>query len=549
MNLRKEQIYQMKNYNLNENNYEYNNQLSINELTNENINESFSENFGTNNSIIISAQKVMKSILEFLIFLSEDNEEIKEKIFLDLDIILELAEILFFPDRSILLNFIFKLIKNSEVLQDYVTGGKLNLMFTIKNSKGYKNYTEKEIQNKLIRIERILLYIETSNNYLFYYKRLLTLNKVKHKQEQIKRKINDHILKVEREHKIRYNYKRNLNDIIKNIKIIINRHEKYLIEKEKKDDLLEERKKILDYNYNKENSMFNNILKEEVKTNSESGCFLDNITNSVSLENKGQNKEESVFLSNSRVDILQKSNLKNGMYTKKEEKQNIWKDNPVKGMINIFKTIFGNEKEIENNIISDTSKNSSGEEKFGQKLDIKRKFKDIRLFLNFFENFDLNNILFSEEKYLNEIFNSIEEVKNSKSKLNYIMNGESSSIQLIDGIKLDKDSELGHLVPFNIFNKFFPKFQNEKNFFKKDNFMNVINEDINEDNENDLYNNKDNYMMDENIDYLEENKIFKDKINNNNKLLPKYTHISNLSNASFLQNYNNRIRAIKSNPK
>ena len=154
-----------------------------------------------------NTKKIIKEILEFLTYLSKDNEEIKEKIFLDLDLILELAEHLFPSDRSILLNFIFKLIDNSEVLQEYVTGGKLNLISNIKNSKGYNNYTEKESNNKLIRMDRILLYIETSQNYLYYYKKLLSLNKVKHKEMQIQNLIIKHMQKIEQEYKYKQNYK------------------------------------------------------------------------------------------------------------------------------------------------------------------------------------------------------------------------------------------------------------------------------------------------------------------------------------------------------
>ena len=146
--------------------------------------ETLIEKFNLSHNIIVDTKKVINSILKFLIYLSKDNEEIKEKVFLDLDLILELAENSFDKDRITLLDFIFKLIDNSEVLQEYVTGGKLNLISSIKNSRRYNNYTEKESQNKLIKMDRILLYIETSYNYLYYYKKLLTLNKVKHKREK-----------------------------------------------------------------------------------------------------------------------------------------------------------------------------------------------------------------------------------------------------------------------------------------------------------------------------------------------------------------------------
>ena len=148
--------------------------------------KTMSGKFNLNNSITKGIQKVVRTILEFLKFFSKDNEEIKEKVFLDLDIILGLAENIFITDRSILLNFLFKLIKDSEVIQEYITGGRLNLIFTIKNSRHYKKYAEKEREKKLIRTDTILKYIETSHNYLYYYKKLLTLNKVKHKREEIK---------------------------------------------------------------------------------------------------------------------------------------------------------------------------------------------------------------------------------------------------------------------------------------------------------------------------------------------------------------------------
>ena len=148
-----------------------------------------------------------------------------------------MAENVFVLDKSNLLNFIFKLIKHSEALQEYITGGKLNLLFTIKNSKYYTKYVEKESQNKLIRMDKILMYIETSNNYLYYYKKLLNLNKVKHKRDQIKQLIIGHMRKVENEYRYKFNYKKSLINIIKRTKMILNRIEIPLINQAEMSDI------------------------------------------------------------------------------------------------------------------------------------------------------------------------------------------------------------------------------------------------------------------------------------------------------------------------
>ena len=71
--------------------------------------DTLNEKFNAYNVSIVNMKKLIAIILNFLTFLSNNNEEIKEKIFLDLAIILELAENVFVLDKSNLLNFIFKL--------------------------------------------------------------------------------------------------------------------------------------------------------------------------------------------------------------------------------------------------------------------------------------------------------------------------------------------------------------------------------------------------------------------------------------------------------
>ena len=436
----------------------------------------------TNNTIVVDTKKVITTILEFLTFLFKDNEEIKEKIFLDLDIILELAENLFIYDRSILLNFIFKLIDNSEVLQEYVTGGKLNLISNIKNSLGYNNYTIKENQNKLLRMERILKYIETSHNYAFYYKKLLSLNKVKHKEEQIKTLIRQHMQKVNSEYNInKNNYKSYLMKIIRRSRTIINKIEKSLIDRAINMDI-EAKRKLEESNLrdpkttkkmvaNRESRIKNNKSKGvhfSDKYNSESGYFLNknNIDENTSLQKENEDKKKMEESNNNLKTInnetIRKSILKKKSIFKEEKKESGWHKIPV---IKTIGKLFSNKKDDEESKEDESlNKNEIKEEDMiSHKDKVEKSIKGIKSFLNFFENFDINNTLFLKNKIFNELFNSFDEAKISKSKLSYVVNGDTRSIQLMDGIKLDPESELGHLIPFFIFNKFFPKFSSQSN--------------------------------------------------------------------------------------
>ena len=550
---RKEQMFKMKKFNKNKNN----SQMGVNTFSIYQY-ETLNEKYNINNSIIIDTQKLIKTILEFLTFLSKDNEEIKEKIFLDLDLILELAENLFMLDRSILLNFIFNLIDNSEVLQEYVTGGKLNLISSIKNSKRYNNYTEKENKNKLIRMDRILLYIETSYNYLYYYKKLLTLNKVKHKEEQIKKLISDHMLKIDSEFNLKNNYKRYLINIIQKSKMIIKRIEKPLIQNAINTDKLAEKElnasKLRSPIKPKRNSTLkrdSTIFKKDDKSNSESKFFLNKNTldETLNLEkNEEDPKEDNLRTSKNKKDLLRRSILKKKSL-KEEEKESTWRKNSTKGIFNIFKDLFGIKNEEEKNI-SIISKNSTGEERISTRLKIEQSLREIKLFLAFFEKFDINKTLFIKDKIFSELFESFDEAKNSKSKLSYVVNGDTKSIQLMDGIKLDPESELGQVIPFHLFNKFFPKFrsENESNVFQNYNYLDVINENIDEDSENELYDEKDyKKIFDDNINNIDIKRGISEKVKLTNSVIDN----NNLSKINTFRGsartINNSVRHSKTN--
>ena len=112
--------------------------------------------------------------------------------------------------------------------------------------------------------------------------------------------------------------------------------------------------------------------------------------------------------------------------------------------------------------------------------------------------------------------------------MDFVVEGKNKSYQLIDGIKLDTDSELGQLIPFNLFNKYFPKFYSKKNKNIKQ-YNNIINDNFDEDSENDLYNDKDNDSIQEKTE-LEDDSINNAESNNKNIKNIKLNFLSNENN-------------------
>ena len=469
--------------------------------------DTLNEQINTNKVSMGNIQNLITICLEFLKLLSNNNEEIKEKIFLDLDIILELAENVFVLDKSNLLDLIFKLIKDSEALQEYITGGKLNLMFTIKNSKHYTKYAEKESQNKLIRDDKILMYIETSNNYLYYYKKLLKLNKVRHKRVRMKQLIEDHMKKIENDYKYKYNYKYNLIKHINRVKSILNSIEEPLLkrleieDKKEKTNINKSKIRKEPFTDKKSSENINDIGKQK----------NENIKPLNEMENE-EGKEEGEIKtldlnSISENDESKKQNINNKNYNGKkgkDEKINNYKEDCI--------SIENNEEYNSNSLINNLSQRDTTINKRTKAVE---SFKIIKSFLGFFENFNIKDILFIQEECIREFFNSFNVSENLKNELDFIVGGKNKSIHLIDGIKLDPDSELGQLIPFNLFNKFFPKFLNTRNI----NFNNNLNSfkyNIDEDSENDIYNNNLD-IIDEKPDYIEENNEIQFNNKNNNK--------------------------------
>ena len=85
-----------------------------------------------------------------------------------------------------------------------------------------------------------------------------------------------------------------------------------------------------------------------------------------------------------------------------------------------------------------------------KKTKIEESLTNIKSFLSFFEDYNINNILFIQEECYQGFFNSFNGIKNLTKNLDFVVEGKNKSYQLIDGIKLDTDSELGQLIPFNL---------------------------------------------------------------------------------------------------
>ena len=119
--------------------------------------------------------ELLTNIIKFFKYLSVDNEEIKQTIYIVvLNKLLSFAEKIFGDDITVLINFIFDLIDNSEALQDYLLGGGGLLKQHIFNNPNLTKYNN----NDFLRENKLMEYIEKNHNYLLCYEKLIELNKV-----------------------------------------------------------------------------------------------------------------------------------------------------------------------------------------------------------------------------------------------------------------------------------------------------------------------------------------------------------------------------------
>jgi hypothetical protein len=177
----------------------------------------------SNENIKRTINELLNSVIKFYENLSVSNEKIKESIYIiSLNKLLKLSDIIFYGDKTniaSLINCIFNLIDNSEPLQDYFLGGGNLLKSSIDKNLEYYNL------DNLLREHKLLQYIEKSHNYLLYYEKLMGLNKVQYKKEEIELHIKQHIASVKRKSRANMEtYETIFHDIIVNIKKLIRKH-------------------------------------------------------------------------------------------------------------------------------------------------------------------------------------------------------------------------------------------------------------------------------------------------------------------------------------
>ena len=166
--------------------------------------------------------ELLINIIKFFKNLSSDNEVIKQTIYIiSLNKLIKLSDYIFGDNSSeitILINFIFNLIDDSEALQDYFLGGGNILKSQISSNENLKNY---KLDN-LLRESKILRYIEKNYNYLLYYEKLIGLNKVQYKRKEIESHVKSHIESVKKnKHKT---YKEIISQIIQELTAKIRKH-------------------------------------------------------------------------------------------------------------------------------------------------------------------------------------------------------------------------------------------------------------------------------------------------------------------------------------
>ena len=495
-----------------------------------------SSQIGGKDTTISNLKSMLQLILKFLIYLSEKNEDIKQKIFINISSILEFSEYIYIEDRSDLLNFIFDILKDSESLQEYIIVGKLKL------SKNNKNIHFRP--DKVLFINKILSYIETTYNYLYYYKKLIHLNKIRYKVEEIKDKIKQHIQKVQIEFNSRKksnNYKGKIYRTIIEIKLLVLEQikylNKYLEEKQIQDEKNENEKNKLvikrgkthfvnndnklssdnliskrdesKYKSQKNVNFIINTIKED---NSSSISSSKNNYKKIDTDDKNDNAKNNRSLNQSNFednnygaesnDYL---NDRSDISPTKTKKKGILNRSPIRRTLlnDISNNTTSKDQSINNNI----NKSKSQENDFSNIYSAKKsdddfeayankKISDLKLiliFIKYFKQINLDSLLFTKDEYFSSIFNRDIKEEFLENNLNYVINGSNFSVKFINNNSNTNKSDLykpnsliGSLFPYRIFNLFFNEYDEDNiNFETKNIIEEVEAELINEESKND----------------------------------------------------------------
>ena len=529
--------------------------------------------------------ELLINIIKFFKFLSISNEEIKQAIYIiSLNKLLKISEIIFEEDKTILIDLIFDLIQDSEALQDYLLGGGgLLKQQILKNPKLY-NYNICD----LFRENKLLEYIEKNYNYLFFYEKLIELNKVQYKRKEIISQVEKHIEEVKNNNNpCIKNYKQIIYNIVAEVLMYIKKHA-ILLERFKNEE------KINVGNFKKRRTSFGKkqTIKENIikKNNEENLKRRKTRMNTVLGSNTSlidSSRNTTLKLLSEKSKSNKNCNINNKNYEKDNNNQvlkNIFTFNSINSLNendNNIKNAFTNEtseflrllkennedniekrksyKSKNNNIFSNIIKRRTKKLKniktskidFERKETIKsdniepyqkylNKLGKILVFIKFFIEFDLEKSLFIQDIFLNEAFQNTLKNEDYENPLYIFFIGNSKKKNCLFGSK----SLILYL--FHLYNMIFPNIKSKlQNKIQKN--INISGTDIFEEIENNNIDNFDTNIEDD-IKYKQELKedfetldeylyilysIYQFCINQYVKIVDKFFHLT----SNFTLNY------------
>jgi len=411
--------------------------------------------------------ELLTNIIKFFKYLSVDNEEIKQTIYIvALNKLLNFAEKIFEDDITILINFIFDLIDNSEALQDYLLGGGGLLKQHILNNPNLSKYSN----NDFLRENKLMEYIEKNHNYLLCYEKLIELNKVQYKRKEIIEHVKKHMEEIKNNYNLyNKNYKQRIEEVVSEVIKLIKKHAILLERFNKggeeafydKENVQKPEKKRPHFLFRRKNSPKENnpdLRAKKTHFNMKSTMFdsSKNISIRPLLESRKENKFDINNESSNNEKINKLNNLKtlftysttnnnnnddnnniNNNYVNTNTNKNLISE--VSDSVRLLKESVNidnkNSKNDEPNIIEPkTSKlvnatlfssilkkktkrleKGKGGDLFDSKETLKsdkaepyqkylNKLGKICIFIKFFTAFDLDNSLFVQDNFLNDIF-------------------------------------------------------------------------------------------------------------------------------------------------
>ena len=459
--------------------------------------------------------KLLENINRFLLYLSKGNEDIKITIYVILlNLFVDLSELVMYDDnsklieqRKKLLYFIFDLVNDSEILQTNLLGDSSLLKKYIYEDE---ILSKKKINiNNLIKLNKILDFIETNPDFLVLYQKLSNLNKVHYKKDEIARHIISHIEQVKFKEKNEINQesdnyiqimKNNINEakcIIKNYAILLDRKINP-DENEIKTFKTKFRKSFISNHFldfqklrqqksisktiksSEDNIIFDNNKNEEKDPKNEVQPLEYKTSKLISLESKVSKidndfditKSIQPLLNNDSNNIIS-SSLINNLFPKDSERQDLLerkknKRNSISfpqspsGILRSFSNLNALKvmtKNFKKGKMKKEEKNQKTEEKDKQYYkNILNKLGKIWNFIKWYENFDYTNSLFAYDNYLKEVFNN--KIKNDlkEKHLFYFIEGKMNfSPIFIKDVKINVDSKTGILYLLRLYNALFPK--------------------------------------------------------------------------------------------